>query len=95
MTVYIRRNGKIVERDSISYGKRMWATAVISDTMQPLKHMGTGRMTDSKSIFRADTKASGCVEIGNEAPKARHPIALDKGQRRDAIRKALYEARNA
>lgn len=95
MTVYIRRNGKVVERKGATRESSGWVTGVISDNMTPIKHMGTGRMIDSKSIFRQDTKASGCIEIGNERPVARQPIPLDRGQRRDAIRKALYQARNA
>ncbi len=41
---------------------------VISDNLGAhLRHMATGRYHDSKSEFRKDTKASGCVEVGNEA----------------------------
>lgn len=39
---------------------------VISDTMDPTWHPATGRMMDSKSNFRRQTKASGCIEVGNE-----------------------------
>lgn len=39
---------------------------VISDTMAPVKHMGTGRIHDSKSNFRADTRAMGCDEVGTD-----------------------------
>lgn len=70
------------------------APYVISDTMVPTKHMGTGRIIDSKAKFRQDTRASGCVEIGNEAIKNRSPIKLDGGQRREAIKKAIYDLRN-
>lgn len=70
------------------------APYVISDTMNPVKHMGTGRMIDSKAKFRADTRASGCVEIGNESIKPRQSIPLDRGQRREAIKRAVYELRN-
>lgn len=67
---------------------------VISDTMEPTKHHGTGRMIDSKRAFSKETRAIGCVELGNEAIKPRVPIPLDRGQRRDAIRKTLYDLRN-
>ncbi len=70
------------------------APAVISDSMAPVKHMATGRVLDSKSQFRADTKASGCIETGNEPIKPRVPIKLDGGQRREAIRKSIYDLRN-
>lgn len=93
-TTFIRRNGKVVERKVSLRESKKWVTGAISDTMEPIKHMGTGRVIDSKSKFRADTKASGCVEIGNETPKARQPIQLDRGQRREAIRQSLYNYRN-
>lgn len=67
---------------------------VISDTMDPLRHMGTGEIIDSKAKFRSATRASGCVEIGNEPIKERKPIAIDRGKRRDDIRRAIYELRN-
>lgn len=45
---------------------------VIGDVMDPARHMGTGRMHDSKAKFRADTRATGCVEAGND-PALRRP----------------------
>lgn len=70
------------------------APYVISDTMAPTKHMGTGEVLDSKAKFRQATRASGCVEIGTEAIKPRKPILLDRGARREAIRRSIYELRN-
>lgn len=67
---------------------------VISDHMEPIKHMGSGRVFDSKSAFRKETRALGMVEMGNDPIKPRKPIPLDKGQRREALHKALYELRN-
>ncbi len=43
---------------------------VVSDTMAPTRHMATGRMHDSKSEFRKDTRAAGCEEMGTD-PAAR------------------------
>jgi hypothetical protein len=84
----------MVERSQVYQYRENSAPHVISDTMEPVKHMGTGRVMDSKSKFRAETRASGCVEIGNEAIKPRQQIKLDGGQRRDAIRKAIYYLKN-
>ena len=70
------------------------AVYVISDTMEPLKHHGTGAIIDSKARFRADTKACGAVEIGNEPIKPRQPIKLDKRERREAIAKSIYQLKN-
>jgi hypothetical protein len=44
------------------------APNVISDSLGThLRHMGTGRMLDSKSAFRAEDKACGAVCVGNES----------------------------
>ena len=70
---------------------------VISDTMDPTRHMANGKTYDSKQAFRAATKAAGCVEFGNEVPtllKPRKPIPLDRGKRRDDIRRTIYDLRN-
>jgi hypothetical protein len=45
---------------------------VISDNLDPTWHPATGKRISSKSKFRAETRAAGCVEVGNEkmpAPK--------------------------
>ena len=67
---------------------------VISDTMEPIKHHATGQILDSKAKFRSATRAAGCVEIGNETIKPRKPIELNREQRRNDIRKTIYELRN-
>jgi hypothetical protein len=38
---------------------------VISDTQPMLQHPVTGKRYESKSRFRADTKAAGCIEVGD------------------------------
>lgn len=73
---------------------RNQAFYVISDTMEPLKHHGTGRMISSKRAFSAETRAAGMVELGNEPIRARKPIPLDRRQRRDDIKRSIYELRN-
>jgi hypothetical protein len=94
MTTYVYRNGKLVEK-SQAYGEpKLWKTSVISDSMEPTKHHGTGRVHDSKSKFRGDTKALGMIETGNEAIKPRQRIPLDRGQRREALRKSIYMLKN-
>jgi hypothetical protein len=45
---------------------------VISDTMAPIRSMADGRMHDSKSVYRRELKARGCIEIGNERVERRH-----------------------
>jgi hypothetical protein len=85
--------GMVEASETVDYSGS-WVTSVISDTMQPLKHHGTGRVIDSKAKFRAETRAIGAVEIGNEPIRSRAPVRLDKRQRREDIRKAVYDLRN-
>ena len=73
------------------------APHVVSDIMAPTRHMCDGRYYTSKAKFREVTKAHGCIEVGNETQtllKPRKPIKLDRGERRDDIRRAINELRN-
>lgn len=70
------------------------APYVISDTMEPTKHHGTGRMISSKRAFSRETRAAGMVEIGNEPIRPRKPVLLDKRERREAVKQAIYQLRN-
>lgn len=68
------------------------ATNVITDEMQPTRHMADGHYYTSKHRFREATKAAGCIEVGNETStlmKPRAPVQLDRQKRRDDIRRAL------
>lgn len=97
MTTYVMRNGELVEKSQAeALFQAEQATHIISDNMGMVKHHGTGLWSDSKSNFRKMTKASGCVEIGNEIPqsRARQPIKMDKRERREAIGKAIYQLKN-
>lgn len=78
-------------------GNREVVINFISDTMDGTRHMCNGKIYDSKSKFRQVTKQHGCIEVGNEEKhmmKPRQPKKLDKRQRRDDIRKAIYELKN-
>lgn len=66
-----------------------------SDSMEPTKHMASGRMISSKKKFRDETKAYGCIEVGNDVKVTpRKRINLDKRERRNDIAKAVHELRN-
>ena len=68
---------------------------VVSDTIDALRHHGTGEMLESKSAFRRRNKELGYVEIGNEKPKGRRtPVKMDRQQRKNDIRKAIYQLKN-
>ena len=67
----------------------------ISDSMEPTWHPVDNRYYTSKKKFRNETKARGCVEIGNDIKvKPRKPVKLDRKQRREDIKKAIYDIRN-
>lgn len=65
--------------------------SIIRDHMEPLKHMATGEIMDSKSAFRAATKAAGCVELGNDAPIGPPPRQIDRKVLREDIAQAISE----
>ena len=92
MTTYVYRNGEMVEKDKT---EPLSGFQYISDNMDPLFHHAALRYIDSKSEFRRQTRAHGCVEIG-DAPimKPRTPQKLDNRQRVQDIKKAIYQLRN-
>ena len=93
MTVYVMRGGKLMDK-SCHVARETAKLHIISDIMDPTWHPCTGEMIDSKHKFRQVTKASGGIEIGNERPKPPQPVRLDQRQRRDDIRRAIYQLRN-
>ena len=73
------------------------AVYVISDEMDPTRHMADGNYYTSKAKFREATRAAGCVEVGNEVStvlKPRSPVPLDRGKRREDIKRVIYDLRN-
>lgn len=102
MTTYVYRpehpeadeNGMVDK--SLLYSSPGLGLYVISDTMDPTRHMATGRYFTSKSKFRAETKASGCFEIGNDPAlyRQRKPAVLSREKRRDDIRRTIYDLKN-
>lgn len=84
--VYDKDTDKVVPRHQRDAARGHY---VISDTMdQRLLHPVTGRYYDSKSRFRADTRAAGCEEVGNEKMDVK-PIPLDREKRREVIREQV------
>jgi len=67
------------------------------DGMEPTQNMCDGKYYTSKKKFRNTTKAYGCIEVGNETAtllKPRKPIKLDKRQRKEDIKRAIWELKN-
>lgn len=98
MATYVYRDGKVIDkRIASAKGSRNQAAYVISDEMPETKHMADGHTYTSKKKFRDATRAAGCVEVGNETATLLNPrksIVLDTAQRRDDIRRAIYELKN-
>ncbi len=67
----------VVEIGSNYFEERPQGPAVISDDVgagvNGLRHMPSGKMLDSKAAHRAETKARGLVEVGNEQNFAAKP----------------------
>lgn len=83
------------EDKNMTIGNKRISFYFNSDTMEPLQHMCSGKMISSKKKFRNETKAYGCIEVGNETKiKPRKQIVPDKRQRRDDIKKAIHELKN-
>lgn len=61
---------------------------IIRDCMDAAVHPATGETMDSKSAFRAATRAAGLVEIGNDAI-APAPPAYDPADLKGDVAKAI------
>jgi hypothetical protein len=73
------------------------APNVISDIMDPTRHMCDNQLYTSKAKFRETTRAHGCVEVGNETAtllKQRQHVPLSREKRREDIQRAIYDIRN-
>lgn len=99
MTTYVLRNGKLVDKNKAGPKNTKLGNAsfVISDEMEATRHMASGEYITSKAKFRQATRDAGCIEVGTETStllKPRQPVVLDRGQRRDDIRRAIHQMRN-
>lgn len=97
MATYVYRNGQLIEKHlAPPLVTASGAPHVISDIMPETRHMATGRMHTSKSAFRAETKAAGCIEVGTDPAitRPRKPIPLSREQRREDIKRTIYNLKN-
>lgn len=77
-STFVIRNGRMVDKRqaaplNMSTDPRVY---VIGDVMDPAKHPGSGKVYDSKARFRADTRAMGFVEAGND-PAIRRDVGIN------------------
>jgi hypothetical protein len=75
---------KVVEAHQVT--PRSGGVFVISDTMDAVAHPSTGKVYDSKSRFRAETRARGLVEVGNDKIPDRVDRSLPGGLRDEMSR---------
>ncbi len=92
MTVYVYRSGKLVDRATAPPRHSGPVRGVISDSMPAMRHPSTGKLMDSKSQFRAVTRAHGCVEVGNDVQRdSRRMDGFDSNSRKSDISRAISE----
>lgn len=98
MATFVYRNGKLVDkRFAEPLTVKGQASYVISDEMAPTRHMADCKTYTSKAKFREATRAHGCIEVGNDTSaltKPRQRIELDRGLRRENIKRAIYDLKN-
>jgi len=66
-TTYVLRDGELIEKhlaEPLHSGGPTFH--VISDTMDPVRSMVSGRVHDSKSTYRNEVHAAGCRIVGND-----------------------------
>jgi hypothetical protein len=63
--------------------------AIHRDTSEPMVHPATGEVFDSKSRFRAVTKAHGLVEVGTDNLTNLNPRRADVQSRKKDIAQAI------
>ena len=56
---------------------------IIRDGMEPLRHMATGEVMDSKSAYSKKTRELGYEEYGNDAPMPVKPVWNDPTRKAD------------
>lgn len=92
MTVFVYRNGELVDRDTAPPRHQGPVRGVISDDMPAMRHPITQKPMDSKSQFRAVTRAYGCVEVGNDVQRDTRRIdGFDSNTRKQDIARAIAQ----
>lgn len=92
MTIYVYRDGRLVDRDTAPPRHQGPVRGVISDNMPAMRHPITQKLMDSKSRFRAETRAHGCVEVGSDVQRdTRRMEGFDSQSRKSDIAHAIRE----
>lgn len=95
---WVWRNGELVEKGGPKDISQPVARSslpcpmLISDSMQAVEHVD-GRYYESKSAYRAVTKAQGLIEVGNDPARFKRPAKPDRDKGIDqAIDRAIARA---
>lgn len=88
MTVYIWRNGKMVEKGVEAPDVGEIKRINIMPDIQPYQSMVDGTRIKSRSDHRDHLRAHGMIEVGNEKHEAKY-IPPDRHKRRAQIREQL------
>lgn len=93
MTTWVYRNGRLVDKATAPpRSSNAPVRGVISDTMPAMRHPITQKVMDSKSGFRAVTRAHGCVEVGTDVQRdTRRLEGFDSNSRKADIARAISE----
>lgn len=71
MPKFIWHGGRWVE--AVRAPRKAVFPAIHGDYMDGAWHPGTNRYTESKSVWRRDTRSAGMIEMGTDAPKQAAP----------------------
>lgn len=92
---FVMRDGKLVPKSQAAplrpAGKpgNFPCPSIVRDEITPTRHPATGQIMTSLSEFRKVTKASGCVEVGNEQlPTRSAPPAVTQREMEATIAEA-------
>lgn len=95
---WVYRNGQLVEKggpDDIRLQpvrSDLPCPMLISDSMPAAEHVD-GKFYESKSAFRAVTKANGLIEVGNDSQRFNRPKPIDNDKAiSDSIDRAIARA---
>lgn len=100
VTTYVYRDGELIDKDyalplvEIHAESSLGRPYIASDNMEPTRHMADGCVFTSKAKFRANTRAHGCTEVGDQkgfGTKRKFVPKMDKRQRREDVARAIGE----
>ena len=85
MTVWVYRNGKVVEKGDVSRGT---SVQIMSD-IKPYRNMINGKIITSRSEHRTLLRDHGCIEVGNDIPAVSQSAPPSRDQRRRRLHQQL------